>query len=134
MRACSLWILMLALLLGQVHTQPGLAAERAQTGRVLSLLETLPPEGTGSVLQWKSIHPNPFSTTTTLRFTLPDGAMARLRIFDVMGGLRAQLPLVWLERGVMQVQLNAAGWPNGVYLASLDYKGQRQVQKLILAR
>jgi hypothetical protein len=126
-------LLLILLVLGMAT---GVLAQNQERGgaRVLSLLETLPPEGASNLLQWRSAHPNPFSSTTLLRFTLPDGAMARLRIFDLMGGLRAQLPLVWLERGIMQVQLNATGWPSGVYLASLDYKGQRQVRKLILAR
>jgi|GEM_PF-3418586 len=111
------------------------AGERPSEARVLSLLEALPVEGSGpAALALRGIQPNPFSSTTVIQFTLPDGGTARLRVFDLMGGLRAELPVGPAERGVLRAQLNATGWPSGVYLASLDHKGTRVVRKLILAR
>ncbi|MFB3910215.1 MAG: C25 family cysteine peptidase [Candidatus Eisenbacteria bacterium] len=82
--------------------------------------------------------PNPARAAgTTIRFSLPSAAVARLAVYDVSGRLVRELvhgsrqagnqTVVWDGRDGVGSRV-----PSGLYFYRLDAAGQRQVQKLIV--
>lgn len=82
--------------------------------------------------------PNPMRQGTTLRYSLPQGAEVRLRVFTVDGRLVATLVNGMVEAGRHEVRWDAqaAGKPlsSGIYFARLETRGETLVEKLILTR
>jgi len=79
--------------------------------------------------------PNPFNPATRLSFTL-SGAVshARLTVHDLAGRRLLVRELGALPAGRHQETLDAAGWPSGLVLASLEAAGRRETLKLLLVR
>lgn len=79
--------------------------------------------------------PNPFNPATRLSFTL-SGAVshARLTLHDLAGRRLLVRELGALPAGRHQETLDAAGWPSGLVLASLEAAGRRETLKLLLVR
>jgi hypothetical protein len=83
--------------------------------------------------------PNPFTTGTTLRFSLAHAGPVMLRVYDVRGALvrtlvDAELPsgshaVVWDGRTA-----TGARAPSGVYYGRLDAGGRRSGQRMVLIR
>jgi len=88
-------------------------------------------------------YPNPFSTTTTIQFsireTLERGRPAVIQIFNALGqNVRTLVPQA-SQPGMYTVQWNGRDadghlLPNGVYICRIASHGQIKQQKLILAR
>lgn len=82
-----------------------------------------------------SAYPNPFNSTTKLKFSLPNAAPVRLRVFDLLG--REVLPAMEGERydaGEHEMEIDASGLASGVYVVSLQAGGLHRTAKLLLAR
>ncbi len=64
-------------------------------------------------------YPNPFNPSTTIRFGLPESALVRLVVYDVLG--RQVLVLVDGTRaaGTHEVVFEAGNLPSGTYLVQL---------------
>jgi subtilisin family serine protease len=84
-------------------------------------------------------HPNPFNPSTKITFTLPRETHARLRIFDVDGGLVANLVDGMLPGGSNEVTWdgrdskgNNVG--SGVYFCRLVAGGQTKSRKMIVLK
>lgn len=65
-------------------------------------------------------HPNPFSSTTTIPFTVPRAAQVRLIVVDALGRTAATLVDASLAAGTYSVRMHAAGLASGVYLYRLQ--------------
>jgi photosystem II stability/assembly factor-like uncharacterized protein len=65
-------------------------------------------------------YPNPFHTSTRIGFTLPAGALAAIRVYDVLGREVAVLSNEVLTAGYHEVEWQADGFPSGVYLCRLQ--------------
>jgi Chaperone of endosialidase/Secretion system C-terminal sorting domain len=71
--------------------------------------------------------PNPFSATTTIRYTMPNTVKeAMLGVFDLNGRMQLQLRL---QPGGNQVQINGGALPAGIYIYSLIADGQEVMSK-----
>jgi hypothetical protein len=84
-------------------------------------------------------HPNPFSGTATIRFSLAAQRMTRLRIVDAAGRLVATLRHGVLPAGEHRVTWdgrNQAGRPAaaGVYFCTLEFGAREQTRKIVLMR
>ena len=84
--------------------------------------------------------PNPFNSTTRIRFVLPAATTVDLAIYDTRGRrIATLLEGVWRDIGEHDVVwrgLDDAGrpQPSGVYLCRLDAGGHREHSKLILVQ
>jgi hypothetical protein len=80
--------------------------------------------------------PNPFRQATTLRFSLPRGGEASLKVFTLAGGLvKAVFDGVAEEGMEYDVEFDADGIPDGIYMARLATPdGKVQYLKLVLQR
>jgi len=98
------------------------------------------------------IEPNPFSFTTTIRYTLPVGAIhelplhVSLKVYDLTGRLvrtlmEGQLPITPPQAGQLPITI---GWdgrgegesllPAGIYFLKLNGEGMSRVEKLVILR
>lgn len=65
-------------------------------------------------------HPNPFNPSTTIEFTLPHEAHAKLEVFNVLGQRRATVIDGTMQPGNHAVTVDAANWASGVYYYRLS--------------
>ena len=76
-------------------------------------------------------HPNPFTTSTTISFTLADRGMATLDVFDVLGRKVRTLANGMMDAGPHSVEFNAKNLSDGVYTAKLTVNGAQREMKTI---
>jgi len=74
--------------------------------------------------------PNPFSTTTRLRFDLDVDGPVMLRVFDVLGREVARPVNGPLPAGRHEATFGAAGLATGVYIVRLDTGGQTLTHRM----
>lgn len=77
--------------------------------------------------------PNPFSESTTIRFTLPENApQAYIYVFNMSGNMLKQIPV---ESGMQSVTISGGEFPAGIYLYSLVVGGKEiDTKKMILSK
>ncbi len=78
--------------------------------------------------------PNPFNTTTTLRYALSKDANVSLRIYDVLGREVAIVVNEKKQAGEYTVQWSDEGLPSGVYFYRINAGNFSDVKKLLLIR
>ena len=84
-------------------------------------------------------YPNPFNSTTTIRFSVETrhGFRAEsknavsLRIFDIHGRLVASLIDGFVHKGTHEIQWNASTQSSGIYFIALQAQGYTQTVKSI---
>ena len=84
-------------------------------------------------------YPNPFNSSTTIRYRLAEPGQVRLEIFDVQGRKVKTLANGYAGSGVYQVEwdgTDASGKPvaTGVYLARLQKGSTSLVHKMLLLK
>jgi hypothetical protein len=93
----------------------------------------------GGALMLVAGYPNPFASSTTIRYNLPTSGFVRLGIFDVLGRRVATL-----VEGVQPAGWNSAVWsgldtrgnsaPAGVYFALIEHGAALRAQKIVLVK
>ena len=78
--------------------------------------------------------PNPFTTSTTLRYVLPEAAHVRLDIYDLLGRRVATLADGPAEPGRYEQRFHADGLANGAYVARLTAGPHTATQRITLLR
>ena len=78
--------------------------------------------------------PNPFSTTTRLRYTLAADADVTVDVFDVTGRRVARLAAGPVAAGPHEVPFDAAALPSGVYVARVTAGAQTETRRLLVVR
>jgi hypothetical protein len=78
--------------------------------------------------------PNPFNQTTQISFTLPQAALVRLEVFNVVGQRVAVLIDSHLEAGAHVKAWNASGAASGVYFYRLLVRGSAATKKMLLLK
>jgi len=80
------------------------------------------------------VSPNPFNLTTTLRFSLSQASIVKLKLFDVLGRTARQMDLSVQEPGEHSVRLDASDLASGVYFVHLRAQGQSLTKKVLLLK
>ena len=79
----------------------------------------------------ESIYPNPFNSTTRIRFGLPISDMVEIRIFNSMGRL-CGIPLSGkLSEGYHEITWSPDNLPSGIYLIELCAQNFRERTKVV---
>lgn len=65
-------------------------------------------------------YPNPFNSTTTITYYLPDAAFVSITLYDILGREIKSLLGKQQEPGLHRVRLDASGLASGVYLIRLQ--------------
>ena len=68
-------------------------------------------------------YPNPFNPTTTIAFSLPQGGMTDISIYDISGRKVESLLGRILGSGNHSIKYNASNLPSGMYFYSIDVTG-----------
>ncbi len=93
-----------------------------------------PPPAPAYVLGFAQNFPNPFSSATTIRYSLPQAMDVRLTVFDVLGREVATLVEARQEAGVYEVPFTASGLPAGVYLYRIEMDHLSATRRMVLMR
>ena len=78
--------------------------------------------------------PNPFSTATTIRYSLPKPMRVRLQVFDVLGRAVVTLVNEQQESGLYEVPFEAGDLPGGVYFYQIEMDHLRFTKPMLFAR
>jgi hypothetical protein len=79
-------------------------------------------------------YPNPFNSTTTIRFSIPSTQKVHMDIFDLRGRVVARLVDGPREAGNYEESWNPGNLASGLYLARLQAGGLTKIIKLVLQR
>ncbi len=79
-------------------------------------------------------YPNPFNPSTTIRFSLPQRELVRLRVFNAQGQEVKTLVKSVLNAGEHNVIFDAAGLPSGLYFYQIKTGSFSQTRKAVLMR
>jgi len=78
--------------------------------------------------------PNPFTASTTIRYSLPRDANVSLAVYDMAGRKVATLVSSQRVAGTHEVRLDARSLASGVYFCRLDAGGSRVTEKLLVVK
>lgn len=96
--------------------------------------EFLVPVRPPQALETAPNFPNPFRTSTNIRFSLPEDQPVTLRVYDALGRyLRTELDAS-LRAGPHTITLSAENWPSGLYLYVLETPDRRVSGKMTVMR
>lgn len=79
-------------------------------------------------------HPNPFTTATTLRYTLVVPTFVTLTVHDVLGREQAHLFSGWQQAGIQTIPFDAANLPSGLYLYRLHTSDYMTARPMLVHR
>ncbi len=101
-------------------------------GIVLSTGENIVGQPENFVLEQN--FPNPFNSTTTIRYELPELANVTLKVYNILGEEVESLVNEQKEAGRYYVQFNAGNLASGVYIYRIDTGNFTASKKLILMK
>jgi hypothetical protein len=78
--------------------------------------------------------PNPFNPTTRIAYDLPVSRFVKLKVFDTQGREMASLAEHNHAAGRHEIEIDAAGWPSGVYFLKLAAGEYLHVRKMVLVK
>lgn len=79
-------------------------------------------------------YPNPFNSSATIEFALPQSAFVTLKVYNLLGDEVATLVAEQRSAGIHKLNWDARGLASGVYLYRLEADVFVQVKKLVLMR
>jgi hypothetical protein len=82
----------------------------------------------------ESAYPNPFNSTTTIRYQLPRMERVTIRILDVSGREVATLVNDQIQAGYHQATWHAVNQPTGIYFCRVETAGFTKTTKLALIK
>ena len=78
--------------------------------------------------------PNPFNPTTRISYTLPVRTNVRLRVYDILAQVVAELTNGNQEAGRYEVTFDGSNLPSGAYFYKLEAGNYVEVKKLLLVK
>jgi hypothetical protein len=88
----------------------------------------------GSTLQLLGVEPNPFSTTTTIRFRMRRSGDVRLTLRDAAGNIVHHVEHTNMMAGEGRITLEPGGLASGVYFYTIEAGGSAVSGRLVLVR
>jgi hypothetical protein len=79
-------------------------------------------------------YPNPFNPETSIRYQLPTGGVATIRVVDILAREVVLLVSKHLEAGEHLVTWNASNVPSGVYFYQLSVNGSVLTRKAVVLK
>lgn len=78
--------------------------------------------------------PNPFNPVTSIQFSLAKAGQTTLRVYNVQGGMVAELVNGNMEAGINSVAFDASKMSSGVYFYKLESGDFSSVKKMVLMK
>jgi len=79
-------------------------------------------------------HPNPFNPTTNIRFVLPNVALVKLTVYDMLGREIAQLVNSQKPAGKHEVLFDGAALTSGIYYYRLEVQSLTEAKRFVEVR
>lgn len=79
-------------------------------------------------------YPNPFSSTTTISYYIPDKSRVSLKVFDLTGREVSSIVAGEVQAGKYTKEWNGSGFPEGIYFYRLQSGSVRETKKLIIMK
>lgn len=79
-------------------------------------------------------YPNPFNPVTNISYTIPQRSNVKLRVYNMLAQLEAELVNESQEAGHYQVIFNGSNLPSGAYFYKLEAGKFVEVRKLLLVK
>jgi hypothetical protein len=79
-------------------------------------------------------YPNPFNPTTVIKYTLPEQALVKLAVYDMLGKEVISLENEVKGAGSYEVTWDASNFPSGVYFCKLIAGNYTETRKMILIK
>ena len=79
-------------------------------------------------------YPNPFNSSTTITYELPEAAKVDVKIFNVSGLQIANLQSGEMDAGYHSIRWTADNFPSGVYFCRLTSGNYEKSVKLLMLR
>ena len=86
------------------------------------------------VLGFAQNFPNPFTETTTIRYSVPQEMAVRLRIYDLLGREITTLVDECQRPGVYTADFDGAGLPGGLYVYRIEMDHRTYTRQMVLVR
>ncbi len=81
-----------------------------------------------------SAYPNPFNSSTSIGYSIPNATDVSLTVFDLAGRELARLAQGQVAAGSHTVSLNAANFATGTYLVALNADGTTLQTKIVVVK
>ncbi|MGE5430515.1 MAG: T9SS type A sorting domain-containing protein [Syntrophomonadaceae bacterium] len=82
----------------------------------------------------KQNYPNPFNPSTTIEYSIPQGSMVSLKIFNLLGQEVQTLVNQFQNGGTYKATFNASSMPSGIYFYQLNSGSFNSVKKMLLLK
>lgn len=79
-------------------------------------------------------YPNPFNPSTTIEYSVPEGNIVKIEMFDALGSLVKVLMNQYKQKGNYSITLDASDLPSGVYFYKLTAGKAMLVKKAVLIK
>ncbi|HSD62324.1 MAG TPA: M1 family aminopeptidase [Ignavibacteriaceae bacterium] len=79
-------------------------------------------------------YPNPFNPSTTIEYSIPNGGIVKIMIFNILGEEIRTLENGYKEAGVYKINFNASDLPSGIYYYRIESGNFISVRKMILLK
>jgi hypothetical protein len=79
-------------------------------------------------------HPNPYNSSTVIRFAIKDKTKTELTIYDIMGRVVSKPVNSTLDAGQYQINFDASMLTSGVYFYQLKTERYSEIKKMVLLK
>ncbi len=79
-------------------------------------------------------YPNPFNPSTTIRYSVIQPDLVRIKVYDILGREVKTLVNELKQAGTYEVQFDASGLASGIYLYKIESGKFIQTKKMILLK
>jgi len=79
-------------------------------------------------------YPNPFNSSTTIKFSIPHKTIVKITIYDLLGNEIKELIKDEKEAGTYEIKFDASGLSSGVYFINLSAGTYIKTQKTVLLK
>ncbi len=93
-----------------------------------------PNSGVVTGYELKQNYPNPFNPSTKISFSLPEAAVVKIVVYDILGNEVAQLVNSRLEPGNHEVTWDASKFSSGLYFYKLETGKFTSTKKMLLVK
>ena len=97
--------------------------------KISGVSETAPPH-----YELRQNYPNPFNPVTLITYSLGQGGLVTLKIFDILGQEIKTLIHEYKSAGSYQITFNASNFPSGIYFYSISTGSFISTKKMLLMK
>ncbi|MCK5907954.1 MAG: T9SS type A sorting domain-containing protein, partial [Flavobacteriales bacterium] len=77
-------------------------------------------------------HPNPFSLTTSISFTLPKSGLVSLKVYNILGEEISTLINKEMDKGVNSIVFDASSLSSGIYFYQISVDDFKEIKRMII--